>query len=161
MRRLGTALIGLALLAVVAFGCGGGGDDTTFSAAIDGFEPVLERAEFIEGGDAICRRLPRDYEASTQSLEQKNEAEGKGKPSAAEVGSEVVVPSLSVAVEEFKELPVPEGEERQTEEIIEALEAAKRGVEEKPTSKLAGPESPFDDFQNLTRAFGFELCNRL
>lgn len=164
MGRLKVTLLGLVmLLAVVGYGsgCGGSGDDTTFSAAINGFEPVLEKAEFVEGGDAICRRLPRDYEELARPLEQKSEAEGKGKPSAAEVGREAVVPSLTVAVEEFRELPVPEGEERRTEEIVEALEAAKKGVEEKPASKLAGPESPFDDFQNLTRAYGFELCNRI
>lgn len=181
MRHLKITLAGLVvLLAIVVtygYGCGDSGGDgsgdrsatdatsagDTTSAGDDGDSSgaVLKKSEFVERGDAICSKVPAAYEKLVQPLEKESEANGTGKPPLAEVNLKAAVPPLGVAIEEFEELEAPPGEEQEIEELIEALKAAKEGVEEKPTSELSGPKSPFDDFQNLSRAYGFESCNRL
>jgi len=55
----------------------------------------------------------------------------------------------------------PPGEEQNLEELIASLESAAKGVEEKPTSELSGPKSPFAEFQKLSGEFGFETCEGL
>lgn len=179
MRPLKITLVGLVVLLAIAvgygYGCGdssdesaknGGAADATGAAdttgtSDDDSRPVVEKAQFLEKGDAICRKVPAAYKKLVQPLEKESLAKGTGKPPLAEVNLTAAVPPLGVAIEEFEELDAPQGDEQEVEEIIEALKAAKKGVEEKPTTELSGPKSPFDDFQNLSRAYGFERCNRL
>lgn len=172
--RLKITLIGIAVLAILAVGCGGGGGDTTgggtsatsgdsTSATSDGggSGKPLTKVEFISKGDAICQEVPKNYNKKLAELEEENKAEGKPKLSKSEENLKAAIPPLNVAIEEMEELTPPKGEEKQAEEIVDALEAAAKGVEEKPTSELSGPKSPFNEFQELTKKYGFTFCSGL
>ena len=177
--RLKLTVICLALIAIVAVGCGGsggssggssgGGSATESSSAGDsgsGGESApkgkpLTKAAFIKEGDGICAKIPQEFGKKVKALEEEAKKKKQPKPSTAEINSKAAVPPLYVAVESFEELAPPKGDEQQAEAIIAALESAAKGVEQKPESELAGPKSPFAEFQKLTKAYGFEICSTL
>lgn len=136
-----------------------GGDGTTENAS--GKSPSgkpLTKAEFIKEGDAICGEIPAEYEKLRQELLKGPE---KSKASTAKVNEVAAVPPIFTAVESFEELTPPKGEEAKAEEIIDALEAAGKGLEKEPNAPLVGPESPYAEFVKLTTAYGFKFCNQL
>ena len=149
-------------LAVCGFGCGGGdassggGGDTSAVQADTGGAP-LSKAEFVKQGDAICNKVPERF----GKLQQELEKEIGAKPSLAEIGEKAALPPLPEAAKELEELTPPKGDEQKAEAIVEALEAAAKGLEEKPTSELSGPKSPFAEFQKLTKEYGFQVCSQL
>ncbi|MDX6625601.1 MAG: hypothetical protein QOE56_590 [Solirubrobacterales bacterium] len=161
---LGSALA----IAILVVGCGGGGGSssgtsaggtggTTTNASSDGGGKPLSKKQFIAKGDAICVKVPPSYNSKLQELEK----EAKKPLSPAEKNLKAAVPPLYVAVEELGGLTPPKGDEQKAEAITGALEAAAKGVEEKPTSELSGPKSPFAEFQKLTGEYGFAGCSQL
>lgn len=136
-----------------------GDGDGSSQASDDGSgSGPLTKSQFIKQGDAICQKVPTRYRELLQEFEKENK--GK-KPSTAEANLNAAVPPLPEAAEELEGLTPPEGDEQKAEAIIAALEAATKGLEEKPTSELTGPKSPFAEFQKLTREYGFQVCSQL
>lgn len=121
-------------------------------------KPSSEKAALIKEGDEICSKVPQNYATKLKALEKKN---GGKKPSAKETTLKAAVPPLYTAIEEFEKLTAPSGEEEALAAIIAALEAAAKGLEAKPESKLSGPKSPFAEFQKLTGEYGFKVCPQL
>jgi hypothetical protein len=117
-----------------------------------------EKAALIKEGEAICGRIPQNYQTKLKALEKKN---GGKKPSPKEANLKAAVPPLHTAIEEFEELSAPSGEEAVLEEIVAGLETAAEGLEAEPESVLAGPKSPFAEFQKVTGEYGFKLCSQL
>lgn len=176
--RLKFTLICLAIAALFVVGCGsssssgtsGGASGTESSSTGDSSSggessapqgKPLTKAAFIKQGDAICAKVPQEYGETVSSLEEEAKKKKQPKPSTAEVNTKAAVPPLFVAISSLEELPPPKGEEKQVEAIIDALESAAKGVEQKPESELSGPKSPFAEFQKLTTAFGFKGCSQL
>jgi hypothetical protein len=176
---LGSAL---AVAILVVAGCGGGGGDTsggtngstsanggstaattanTGSGESSGSSRSLTKKEFIAKGDEICAQVPTSYQRLKQALEEENIAKKKPEPTTAERNLKAAVPPVKVAAKELEELVPPTGDEQAAEEIVSALEAAAAGLEEKPSSPLSGPESPYAAFQKLTKEYGFKTCNLL
>jgi len=127
----------------------------------DGDGGPLTKAAYIKQGDAICEKVPQRYEEAATKLGEEAQKQGKPQPKTPEVNLKAAVPPLYTAIEEFEDLSPPSGEEQQAEEMIDALEAAAKGVEAKPNSELAGPQSPFAEYQKLAREYGFKLCSQL
>lgn len=118
----------------------------------------LTKAEFVKQGDEICKAIPAAYQEKLQALQK--ESKGK-KLTKAEEAEKAAVPPLYTAAEELEALEPPSGEEQKVEAMIDALEAAAKGVEKEPTAELSGPKSPFAEFQKLTREYGFKFCSQL
>lgn len=171
---LGSVLV----VAILVVGCGGGDDSssgssggasgaTTTTSGDDGSSGAgsdsspLSKVEFVKKGDEICTRVPANYGKLLQTFEKEAKADGKPKPSTAEGNLKAAVPPLHTAVEEFEDLTPPKGDEPKVEAMIDALEAAAKGLEEKPSSELSGPQSPFAEFQKLTGEYGFKACSQL
>jgi len=184
------SLVMLVAIAALAAGCGGssdssstgadsggttssasgdgttGGDGTTQNASGDGESDggksasgkPLTKAEFIKEGEAICGKIPEEYEEKRQELLKGKE---KNNASTAKVNEVAAIPPIFVAVESFEKLTPPEGEEAEVEAIIKALEAAGKGLEKEPNAPLVGPESPYDEFQKLTKKYGLQFCSEL
>lgn len=170
--RLKVILGSIVAVAILVAGCGGGGGDTsggttagsagaTTNVKSGGSSEPLSKKEFIKQGDKICTKVPEAYAKELRVLEEKNIAKKKGEPSPAEINLNAAVPPIYVAVEELEELTPPAGDEAEAKAMIGALETAAKGIEEKPTSPLTGPESPYDEFQKLTKKYGFKTCNLL
>ncbi|HET7444964.1 MAG TPA: hypothetical protein VFJ57_09935 [Solirubrobacterales bacterium] len=128
----------------------------------DGNEPEkekpLSKTEFNTRVNEICIQVPPGYEEELKKLEKEL---GKKKPSKAETNLKAAIPPLESALESMEFLTPPAGEEQKIEETITALQNAISGLEEKPTSELSGPQSPFAEFQEVTKKNGFETCSGL
>jgi hypothetical protein len=118
----------------------------------------LKKAEFIQQGDLICGEVPNEYEKLRQELLKGPE---KKKASTAKVNEVAAIPPIYTAIEKFEELTPPKGEEDKAEAMIDALEAAAKGLEKEPAAPLVGPGSPYNEFQKLVSAYGFRFCNQL
>jgi acetyl esterase/lipase len=118
----------------------------------------LTKAAFIKQGDAICAKIPEEYEAKRQELLKGPE---KAKATTEKVNEVAAVPPIFVAVKSFEELTPPKGEEAEAEAIVDALEAAGKGLEKEPNAPLVGKGSPYEEFQKLTKEYGFTFCNEL
>lgn len=168
--RLKILLIAIAVAALFVAGCGGGdssgtgastagsgGDGTTTNTSGSSGKP-LTKAEFISKSNAICQEVPKNFSAKLTTLEKEN---GSKKPPKAEENLKAAVPPLYTAIQELEALTPPKGEEEMAEEVIAALEVAAKGLEEKPTSELAGPKSPFNEFQEVSKKYGLTSCTGL
>lgn len=151
--RLNLTLTSIVLAAALFCGCGGSGSTDAGSSSS---ATPLTKAKFIKKGDEICGKVPPSYQAKLAKLEKE-----KPKPTQAETNLKAAVPPLYIAAEELEELGPPSGDEQQIEAIIEALKSAVKGLEANPESELAGPKSPFAEFQKLTKKYGFKGCSQL
>jgi hypothetical protein len=163
----------IALLALVAAGCGGGSDSTSGSTASKETTPsegkskttkgegaagskALTKTEFKTRINEICIQVPPNYEAELKELEKN----GK-KLSKSEKNLKAAVPPLRSAIEQMEGVNPPAGQEETLKTVIAALESAADGLEAKPTSELNGAKSPFAEFQKVTKELGFETCSGL
>jgi hypothetical protein len=163
----------IAVLAIVAVGCGGGSDSTSSSTtakkstSTDGSSTPtksedpseskqLTKSEFATRVNESCIQVPPTYEEELEELEK-----GGKKPSKQEIATKAVIPPLDSAVEELETLNPPANEQQDLEKVIAAMESAIKGVEEEPAAELSGPKSPFAEFQKVTKELGFETCSGL
>jgi FtsZ-interacting cell division protein ZipA len=159
----------LAVIALVVAGCGGGGSSTASTAASNrpsdaktakneasGKSQPMSKAEFHTRINEICIQVPPTYEEELEKLET-----GGKKLSKSESNLKAAVPPLHGAIEQMETVTPPPAEEQTLKEVMAALEAAAKGLEEEPTSELSGPQSPFAEFQKLTKEKGFETCSGL
>lgn len=172
-RGVIAAFLLTACLALAA--CGGGdgdsssadkgstsGDDGSTVATATG--PTLKKAAYVKKGDAICQKIPKNfqplYEDLLSELKKKKKKLSK-KAETEEINLKAAVPPIRNAAKEFQTMGVPKGEEELATEIVEALEAAGDGVEKDPNKPLTGPESSFVEFSKLTKKHGFTFCPQL
>jgi hypothetical protein len=168
MRLKLILIAGAIAAAIFVAGCGGGGGSTsedttagggnaTTAKSEAGESKPMTKTEFHTRVNEICIEVPRNYEEDLKKLEK-----GGKKPSKAESNLKAAVPPLEAAIGEMKEtVTPPPAEEQVLEEVVAALESAAKGLEEKPTSELSGPQSPFAEFQEVTKKSGFETCSGL
>ncbi len=135
---------------------GGSGGETSEGKGEAGGAPEVRI--FIKEADEICNKVPESYGKKLKALEK---AKGGKKVSTKEGNLKAAVPPLYTAAEELEALTPPSGDEEKIEAIIDALEAAAKGLEAKPESPLSGPKSPFAEFQKLTQEYGFRICTGL
>jgi len=138
-------------LAVVIAGCGGG-DDTTDETV------SLTKTEFIEQGDAICKKGNDQSEKEAEEFAEDNhfELEKANKDQLEEAVSEVLVPNLERQTEELDALGAPKGDEDEVEAIIVSLEDATGEIEDDPGVVFQGEvlEKP----SKLAEDYGFKVC---
>ena len=138
----------LAVLALVGTGCGGDEEATA----------SITRSEFLQQGNAICRRgeLERGkLLTGAEKLVKPGEELGKA-------GKEKLILTAAVnpyrkMTKELKELGAPEGEEEKVEAIIEAMEEAAQKAEDDPLLALESI-APFAKANKLNQEFGLTNC---
>lgn len=162
-------IVGVIATAIFVAGCGGGsgstsedttttggGGATTTTGETTGESKPLTKTEFHTRVNELCIQVPPSYEEELEKLKK-----GGKKPSKAEETLKAALPPLYSTVEGFEELEPPPVEKQALEEMISSLESAAKGLEEKPTSELSGPKSPFAEFQAVSKKLGFETCSGL
>ncbi|HEV7614986.1 MAG TPA: hypothetical protein VGO36_02000 [Solirubrobacterales bacterium] len=155
--KLLTIAVSLALVALVAAGCGGGGDDSTESTATTTEAAALTKAELIARGDGVCGEV--------------NAAVGAVGSSEAEVPQQIEqVSDLYIGmVERIKDFGPP-AEPEGYDELIAAAEAlssveaeAKLASEREDTAALgeaATKAAPIlEEFASTAGEYGFEQCS--
>lgn len=135
-----------AAIALTVAGCGGG-DDTTTS---------LTKAQFVKQANALCakynERMAADY---TQYAEENF----KGEPSPAlaeEAVAKTTIPASEEELEDLRSLPVPGGEEKKVEALLERRQEALEKIEDEPLFKVAG--DPFEEFNQPLTDYGLTEC---
>lgn len=115
----------------------------------------VPKKQYAKQGDAICENVPAEYNKLLAKLPKKQQQNKKvAVPKAA-------IPPLRTASQEFAQLGSPEGDQAKGQAIVDALEAAADAVEKDPSLPLAGPGSPFKEFNELTQKLGFKVCPQL
>jgi hypothetical protein len=152
-RGLWAALIGVVAIAAIAMATGCG--DSEDSAA------SLSKAEYIEKGNAICKKgVEAGNAATAAALDEKAEKEAGYKLSKAEQESLVVdtsLPPIQTTVDELAELGVPEGDEDVVSSFIDGYEEGIGEVEDDPGSALKNPD-PLDQPNKEAVDYGLDEC---
>lgn len=161
MRRLGSFVGAVVLLAVLIAGCGGGGGgggESTAAASVETTESLaLSKEELLAQGDAICAEV--------------NAAIGSAGSTSADAGSEVIqVAGLYEGmVERLKGLGPPSDEGAGYPEFITSAEAlaqaednVKLAYEREESEALAESSTEvataLSGFESAAGEFGFESC---
>jgi hypothetical protein len=150
-----TAIGALALVSLVT-GCGGDDDGDDSQATQSSVPETLTKREYLVEGDRICAE--GTAEIASQALDRYGEAQ----PSLDQINefaTEIVAPVLHEQADALRDLPPPEGDEREVAAIYDAVDEGADALEEDP-SLLAQPGTggAFDEANRLARKYGFEQC---
>ena len=153
LKILGISL-GVAGLAAIAVGCGGGGDSTTV---------VLTKSQFIKQADAICEHADAEQEATLQAYAKEHpESVGNKALESKSVQEDLVLvvglPPLQAEAEEIGALGAPQGDADQVKAIVVGMEKAVAEGEEDPLSMTAETGGPFAPVNKLAKAYGLKAC---
>lgn len=151
MSKLLTAAAAAAVLVMLVAGCGGG-DETTDETV------TLTKTEFIEQGDAICKKGNDQSEKEAEEFAEENDftLEKASDEELEEAVSEVLVPNLNQQAEEIDALGAPEGDEEQVEELVASLETAADEIGDDPSLVFDG--KVLEEPEELAQDYGFKVC---
>jgi hypothetical protein len=131
------------------------------STSSDSTASSLTKAEFINQGDAICKKGNEAVNSEAEEFAKENGID-TSKPTTAEqeeVVSEVVGPAIRQEGEEIGALSAPSGDEGKVKSIVEAVEAGAEEAEESPSSLVEGETGgPFAEANKLAKEYGFKVC---
>jgi hypothetical protein len=150
-KALLVVLAALVALGALIAGCGGG-DETTDETV------TLTKTEFIEQGDAICKKGNRSSERQAEQFAEKNDftLEKASNEQLEEAVAAVLAPNLNQQADELDALGAPEGDEEQVEEIIVSLEGAAEEIEDDPGIVFDG--EVLEEPGELAQDYGFKVC---
>jgi len=142
-------------IALVAAGCGSSDEETATT-------PELTKVEFIERGDAICKKGNAQIEREVETYVKENEINriSPTEEDQNEVTAEVVVPGLQAQADQLSELGAPSAEEEEIDAIVDALETGIDELEDDPGALFRTEVSPLDEAKELAKKFGLEQCAR-
>jgi hypothetical protein len=166
-------------IALAVAGCGGGGSSssggtsasttaksesgsgqkatsTSTSSTKEPSGKPLTHSEFVIQMNEICIQVPPGYKERLKKLKK-----GGAQLTKAEINLGAAVPPVIAAAEEMETVIPPKNEEGTLKEIIAALKSAAKGVEAEPNSELSGPNSPYAEFQAVTKSHGMITCSGL
>jgi len=157
MGRTGLCVLGVAAaIALAACGDDESSDTSTTSSEASTSSTsseALTKEEFVAQANAICAQGNKEIDAAA------NDVFSSGKPSPAEMEDFVtqdLLPSVEDQVQQISELPPPEGDEEQVQEI---LDAAEQGIEEgKSDPQSFQKADPFAEANQLAVAYGMKEC---
>jgi hypothetical protein len=155
------AVLGALAVAVLSAltGCGSGGDPATASGGEGSAGAAsITKAEFIERGNAICRRALEEQEVAVAAAERKL---GHGKPVSYAQRERLLITLaprfFERKTEELAQLPVPAGDEAQVRAIVVGYEAGVREIEAKPVTVVEG--TPFLKGRKAAGRYGLSECD--
>lgn len=145
--------IAMAVALVAVAGCGSDDDNGSEET-----QATLTKVEFIERGDAICKKAEERSEPEAEDFAEENgfDLEKATDEELEEAIAAVLVPALNQQAEEIDALGAPEGDEGQIDAIVVALEEGTAEVEDDPGLVLEG--EPLKEASQLARDYGFEAC---
>ena len=141
------ALIG-ALAAMVVVGCGGGGGDTT----------ALSKGEFIKQANAVCKAGENERtEIFAEAQKEIKPGDTFSKKDQAELVRTVAVEPYEKMTKGIEELGAPEGDEKQVEELLEAMKKATQKAEADPAQAIQ-TIIPFAEANKAADEYGLSDC---
>jgi hypothetical protein len=168
MRRKGLVLlVVLAIgLAGLASGCGDSSSGETQSQAQKQGQvanPGMTKEEFVRRTQAQCHRGYLRQEKAMERYADKHGLDfaGASVKEREEINTAVVLGFVRKRIAYWKSLPRPEGDEKEIQQIIRAMERGLKISETNPYRLASGidPE-PFTKNRHLTAAYGPWLCGQ-
>lgn len=143
------ALAGLiAAFALVAGGCGGGGDSTT----------ALTKVQFVKKVDALCEEREKERGAKVNAIISNlkpNERLSTARQT--KMVETIIFPSYNAIIEDVKSLEAPAGDQAEINEIIKAMEKAQEKVEADPRQAVFSVVM-FEEANKLATKYGLKHC---
>jgi hypothetical protein len=148
-KRLIWVVLVVALGTGFAVGCGSSDDTTAVS---------LTKAEFIQQGNALCKEREtarnEEIEARFAELEPGDKLSDSEQ---AQMVEAIIIPSYEKTISDIESLGVPEGEEPEVEQILTAMEKARKELEVDPEGAVFTTVM-FNPPNKLARAYGLNSC---
>jgi hypothetical protein len=145
--------VGALAIALIAAGCGGGGETATAS---------ITKAQFIRRADAICDKadhyfqtLYEKYLGDTEDIRAKQRLIDRR----TQITDRVFAPAVERELGEIRALGAPGGDEAQIKAILAAREEGLEKVEEHPL-EVANTEDEFLKSYKLATEYGLKVCGR-
>lgn len=141
----------LLLVFALALLAGCGGDDE---------ESSLTKAQFVQQGDAICKKQNKKKDADLTKAFREFEKKGKssGGNAEEELIADVALPPIAEMTEELADLGLPQEQEELAGKFISEMEKAVAEVEEDPSRALEG--EPFEGAKENATKLGFSACSQ-
>lgn len=159
------------VVALLGTGCGGGSDsssDTTSSgpsnavAAAAAIEPSsISKQEFIEKADEICSKESEEFLPLILNYIAKHENEkGRTQGEITQDGVEkLIVPKFQSQIDQIKELGAPEGDEKEIEAFLRAMQTATWNLEKRNELNLSTDiDREFATAGELAIDYGLQSC---
>lgn len=155
MRKSLVILVLAALAVALVAGCGGDSDSDSDS----GDASALTKSQFIKQGDAICSKIHKEQLANMEAYGKKNPNSLATKSGQEAVVIEVALPPINKAADGLDALGAPEGDEEEIDAFIQAMEELVEEGEGNPATLLEEGTDPFEEVNDLARAYGFKVCS--
>jgi len=150
-KRLSAMFAGVVGVAVIAAGCGGGGDSSTVS---------ITKAQFVKQADAACKkgeeRIQADFQAYIEG--HKKNLSNPTEDDFAEVVETVVAPDVEQEVSEIRALGVPSGDEDKIEAILDSVEEGREEAEADPKNAVQTTPASLEKAKKLAKEYGLKVC---
>lgn len=140
------ALFGVLLAALVVAGCGGSDEDSS-----------LTKAEFVKQANAICQEGRSEREELFKTFSKEVKSENVTKEEQESLVTVVFKPPYENTIDGLNGLTPPEGDEKQVEEIIAAMEEGLEKAEANPLVTLR-TNIQFAEANNLAAKYGLKEC---
>lgn len=147
-KRLMAMLVALVALAAVVAGCGGGDE-----------EESLTKAQYIKQGDAVCKETYGKYQKQFEGYVADNGIKENTIPNRKhlkEIAERFYDSSVEARLEGLEELNPPSADQEKIDAIYAATEDGLEKMQEDPL--LLFDESPFGKANDLSVAYGFQVC---
>lgn len=140
------ALLGFLVAALLVAGCGG--DDETSS---------LTKAEFVKQANAICKEGRAEREDLFKTFTEEIKSGKATREDQESLVTVVLKPPYEKTIESLKGLGAPEGDEKQVEAIIAAMEKGLEKAEDNPLVSLR-TNIQFAEANSLAAKYGLKDC---
>jgi hypothetical protein len=158
-RKIAAALFAVLAMAVVAAGCGGGGDSTGDSTVSESDSGAPTKAAFIKEADKVCGEAEDELGEEVSAFAKEHDIPiAKEEPTPdqeAEIFQEVVLPNVARQGEEIAALTPPEGDEATIEDLTDTL------ADEVAEAEEDGGSPGDDTLAGATKkaqAYGLKTC---
>jgi hypothetical protein len=143
-------LILVAILSLVAAGCGSSNNDSTSTTA------ALSKSQFLKKGNAICKKGNQKINQAAKQVFAPHK-----KPSKAEetkFATDTLIPTVQSEINGVNALGAPKGDEAKVNQIVNSAQAALDKGKKDPTLFFSNKTDPFKESNKITTAYGLTVC---
>lgn len=141
------AVLGLLIIALAAVSGCGGGDETS----------SLTKAEFTKQANAACKEHASERDELFKSVSATIKPSEVTKADQEKLISDVLIPPYEKNIESIEDLGAPEGDEKEVEALIKAMQSSVDKVEANPLVALR-TTIQFAGANSLAAKYGLNDC---
>jgi hypothetical protein len=136
-------LLMVAVLGLVALGCGGGDDNLT-------------KAQFIQQADAICKKGNKQIDAEAEKIFTTKEQPSKAQLE--QFSSETLIPNIQGQVDDVRALDEPSEDEDQVNAFLDSAQSELDKGKQNPLYMTT--DQSFSKTNKMGQQYGFKVCSQ-